>query len=245
MISKALVRELRRVAPDVMHVELKLSIARPLKFTAGQYIDLLLPNGERRSYSLANLASVEGDIDLDLHIRHLPGGVFTDPLFSTLKTRTLLDYEGPLGSLFLREDSNRPIVLVASGTGYAPIRSIIETALARGIDRPMQLYWGCRSKQDLYALDEPMKWSTKHRNFSFVPVLSEPSPEDKWEGRVGFVHRAVMQDHPDLSAHVVFACGVPVMVDAARSEFSGTCGLPPDQFFADAFITQADVAAAQ
>ena len=161
-----------------------------------------------------------------------------------MKEREILRMEGPLGSFFLREDSAKPIVLVASGTGFAPIKSMLEYAFRKEMDRPMTLYWGCRKKHDLYMLDLPEQWARDRPNFSFIPVLSEPSDTCAWLGRTGFVHRAVMADFPDLSGHQVYACGVPVMVDAARADFTSNRGLPPEEFFADSFTTAADIAAA-
>jgi CDP-4-dehydro-6-deoxyglucose reductase len=172
---------------------------------------------------------------LEIHVRHTPGGVFTDHVFSNLKVRDLLRFEGPLGSFYLREDSSKPVVMVASGTGFAPIKAIAQLALEKKISRPITLYWGARLKRDLYQLDIAQAWP----HLKFVPVLSD----EQWEGRMGFVHRAVMEDFPDMSGVQVYACGAPVMVDAARADFSAKCGLPADEFYADSFLTEADKAA--
>ena len=171
-----------------------------------------------------------------------PGGAFTDRVFSTLKVRDLLRFEGPLGTFYLREDSDKPIVMVASGTGFAPIKAMCEAAIQKGIKRPIALYWGCWTRRDMYMLGVPEPW--QHSNLKFIPVLSNPTPECAWTGRTGFVHRAVMEDFPDLSGVQVYACGAPVMVEAARADFSAKCALPPEEFFADAFLTEADKAAA-
>ncbi|HXL76122.1 MAG TPA: CDP-6-deoxy-delta-3,4-glucoseen reductase, partial [Burkholderiales bacterium] len=153
-----------------------------------------------------------------------------------------LRFEGPLGTFFVREESDKPIVMLASGTGFAPIKAMCESALQRGLKRQMTLYWGCRAKRDLYMLDVPRGW--KADNFRFVPVLSDPTPECQWTERSGFVHRAVMRDFPDLSGVQVYACGAPVMVDAARRDFVAQCSLPAEEFFADSFLTEADKAPA-
>jgi CDP-4-dehydro-6-deoxyglucose reductase len=153
--------------------------------------------------------------------------------------RDLLRFEGPLGSFYLREDSAKPIVMVASGTGFAPIKAICEYAAEKKITRPMTLYWGARLQRDLYLLELARSWADIGTHFTFVPVLSD----EKWAGRTGFVHRAVMEDFPDLSGHQVYACGAPVMVDAARADFSAKCGLPADEFYADSFLTEAEKAA--
>ena len=235
------VQKLDKVADDVVIVQLKLPANERLQFLAGQYIDFLLKGGERRSFSMAN--PPHADELIELHIRHVPGGSFTDHVFGKMKERDILRLEGPLGSFFLREDSSKPIVLVASGTGFAPIKSIIESAFHRKVERPMVLYWGGRRPKDLYLNALAQKWALEHRQFRYVPVASEARPEDAWSGRSGFVHRAVMQDFPDLSGYQVYACGVPAMIDAARKDFITQCQLPEDEFYADSFTTAADLAA--
>ena len=232
------IEKLDKPAPDVAVLGLRLPMNENFRFLAGQYVDILLKDAKRRSYSIANAPRPEGVTYLELHVRHTPGGLFTDRVFSTLKAREILRFEGPLGTFYLREDSEKPIVMVASGTGFAPLKAMCEAAFEKGLTRPITLYWGCRAKRDLYMLDVPAAWS--HPGFKFVPVLSDPTPECQWTGRTGFVHRAVMQDHPDLSGVQVYACGAPVMVDAARADFSSQCGLPAEEFFADSFLTEAD-----
>jgi CDP-4-dehydro-6-deoxyglucose reductase len=236
----ARVERLERAAPDVALLGLKLPANEQFKFVAGQYIDLLLKDNKRRSYSIANPPRADGVNALELHIRHTPGGLFTEQVFGGLKLRDLLRFEGPLGTFYLREESDKPIVLLASGTGFAPIKAICEYAFEKKIARPMTLYWGCRARRDLYMLDLPMSWQAP--NFKFVPVLSDPTAECAWTGCTGFVHRAVMADFPDLSGHQVYACGAPVMVESARKDFSERCGLPADEFYADSFLTAADLA---
>jgi CDP-4-dehydro-6-deoxyglucose reductase len=236
------VQKIERLADDVMVLYLRLPANERLQFLAGQYIEFLLKDGSRRSFSMGN--APHDDELLQLHVRHVAGGQFTDHVFGKMKERDILRLEGPLGTFFLREDSAKPIVLVASGTGFAPIKSIIEHALHKGVTRPMALYWGGRRPKDLYMHPLPLRWSSEHaQSFRYVPVISDPLPEDAWTGRTGFVHRAVMQDFPDLSGHQVYACGVPVMVDAAKRDFTQQCELPEEEFFADSFTTQADLAA--
>jgi CDP-4-dehydro-6-deoxyglucose reductase len=236
------VQKMERLVDDVMVLHLKLPASERLQFLAGQYIEFLLKGGSRRSFSMGN--APHDDELIQLHVRRVAGGQFTDHVFGKMKERDILRFEGPLGTFFLREDSAKPIVFVASGTGFAPIKSIIEHALKKGVTRPMVLYWGGRRPKDLYMNDLPLRWAAEHgQDFRYVPVISEALPEDNWTGRTGFVHRAVMEDFPDLSAHQVYACGVPVMVDAARSDFMRECKLPVEEFFADSFTTQADLAA--
>ncbi len=235
------VQKLERLADDVMAIFLKLPANERLHFLAGQFIEFLLKGGARRSFSMAN--SPQEDELLQLHVRHVAGGQFTDHVFGKMKERDILRFEGPLGTFFLREESDKPMVLVASGTGFAPIKSLVENAFHKGVTRPMVLYWGGRRPKDLYMNDLPLNWAAEHaQQFRYVPVISDGLPEDAWTGRTGFVHRAVMQDFPDLSAHQVYACGVPIMVDSARRDFTQQCGLPEDEFYADSFTTQADMA---
>jgi CDP-4-dehydro-6-deoxyglucose reductase, E3 len=234
------IQKLERLTDDVMVLALKLPANERLQFLAGQYLEFLLKDGSRRSFSMGN--APHDDEFLQLHVRHVAGGQFTDHVFSRMKERDILRFEGPLGTFFLREDSDKPVVLVASGTGFAPIKSILEHAFKKGVARPMVLYWGGRRPKDLYMNDLPVKWAAENANFKYVPVVSEALPEDAWSGRTGFVHRAVMEDFPDLSAHQVYACGVPIMVDSARKDFVQQCRLPELEFYADSFTTQADLA---
>jgi len=233
------VQKMERVAEDVIILGLKLPANERLQFLAGQYLEFLLKDGTRRSFSMGN--APHDDELLQLHVRHVAGGQFTDHVFGKMKERDILRFEGPQGTFFLREDSTKPIVFVASGTGFAPIKSIIEHAIHKGIARPMTLYWGGRRPKDLYMNALAEGWAAQGR-ITYVPVISDALPEDHWTGRTGFVHRAVIQDFPDLSALQVYACGVPIMVDSARRDLVQQCRLPEDEFFADSFTTQADLA---
>ncbi len=236
----ARVQKLERVADDAMIVYLKLPANERLMFLPGQYIDILLKDGTRRSFSMAN--PPHDDEFVQLHVRHVPGGAFTDHVFRTMKERDILRFEGPFGTFFLRDESDKPIVLVASGTGFAPIKALIEAAFTKDLARPMRLYWGARRPKDLYLNGLAERWVAEHAGFSYVPVVSDGLPEDRWQGRTGFVHRAVMEDLSDLSGHQVYACGVPIMVDSARRDFIQKCRLPENEFFADSFTTAADKA---
>ena len=229
-----------RPAPDVALLRLQLPANQRFQFHAGQYIEFILRDGVRRSYSMANAPSRLGSPPaIELHIRHMPGGLFTDQVFTTLKEKDILRMEGPFGSFLLRE-STKPIVFLASGTGLAPVKALVEQLRDTANARPVWLYWGCRSRRDLYlhtwALEAAALWPQLH----YVPVLSEPLLADAWRGRTGFVHQALMADWPDLSGHEVYACGAPAMVDAAQRDLVVHCGLPADAFFADAFTSEAD-----
>ncbi len=233
---------LDRVAPDVVVVKLGMPANEPVVFRPGQYLEVQGPGALRRNYSMANLCSAEGVRQIELHLRHLPGGLFTDHVFSKTKLRDMWRVNVPLGNFSLQERSEKPMVMVASGTGFAPIKSLIEHTLHKGLTRPITLYWGGRRKADLYMLELAQRWATDQAHITFVPVLSEPGNDCQWAGRTGFVHQAVLDDHPDLSGHQVYACGAPIVVDSARRDFTALRGLPADEFFADAFITEAEKA---
>ncbi|WP_116600755.1 CDP-6-deoxy-delta-3,4-glucoseen reductase [Cupriavidus alkaliphilus] len=239
------VTSLERLADDVIAIKLQLPATERMQYLAGQYVEFLLRDGKRRSYSIATPPHEDGPIEL--HIRHMPGGAFTDYVFGAkegqpaMKERDILRFEGPLGSFFLREESEAPIILLASGTGFAPIKAIVEHAAYTGIQRPMTLYWGGRRPKDLYMHALAEQWARDLPNFQYVPVVSDALPEDNWQGRTGFVHQAVIADFPDLSGHEVYACGAPVMINAARGDFTRQCKLHEDAFFADSFTSEADL----
>ena len=227
------VQKMARLAPDVMLLLLKLPANERLQFLAGQYIDILLKDGRRRSFSIAN--APEADECLELHVRRVQGGHFTAHVFETMKERDILRLEGPHGDFFLREESPKPVILLAGGTGFAPIKSLVEHALHHESSRTMALYWGARDRAGLYLNPLAESWAASRPGIKYVPVLSEPQAGDGWRGRSGLAHRAVMADFPDLSGHQVYACGAPAMIDAARRDFIGACGLKEEDFFADAF----------
>jgi len=225
------VQKMEKLAPDVMVLSLKLPANERLQFLAGQYIDILQKDEKPRSFSLAN--APHDDELLELHIRNITGGAFTHHVFEIMKEKDILRFKGPLGTFFLREDTEKPIIFVASGTGFAPIKAIIEHALYIGIKRPMHFYWGARSLTDLYLLEKARQWEAN--GIKFTPVLSDALPEDKWQGRTGFVHQAVLDDYADLSTYEVYTCGNPVMVEAAHNDFTTQRKLPNEAFFSDAF----------
>lgn len=239
------VTSIERPTADVALLKLQLPATESFRFYAGQYVEIILKDGKRRSYSMAN--PPHDAAALELHIRHLPGGLFTDHVFGAgatqMKEREILRVEGPFGSFFLRDDSDLPIVMLASGTGFAPIKAIIEHMAHQNIQRPVTLYWGGRRQSDLYMSELAQHWAKTLPNFKFIPVVSDALPEDGWTGRTGFVHRAVMEDFPSLMGHQVYACGAPIVVESARREFVTQCALPDEAFFADAFTSEADIAA--
>jgi CDP-4-dehydro-6-deoxyglucose reductase len=219
------VHELRKVADDVMVLRLKLPSNERLQFVAGQYIEFLLPEGKRRAFSMAN--APHEDEMIELHLRHIPGGNFTDTVFTTMKVKDILRFEGPFGTFHLREESKKPMIMVAGGTGFAPIKALIEHAIHSHIARPIHFYWGAKNRAELYMPELPRQWAATHANITYVPVLSEAAAEDAWNGRTGFVHQAVLEDVADLSGYQAYVCGAPVMVEAAQRDFMAR-GLPGD-----------------
>ncbi|BEI35913.1 CDP-6-deoxy-delta-3,4-glucoseen reductase [Polynucleobacter sp. HIN6] len=233
---------------DVVILQLQLPASERFQFLAGQYLEFLLKDNKRRAYSIASAPHQEGPIEL--HIRHLPGGLFTDPLFGqgadgkAIKEKDILRFEGPQGSFFLREDTQKPIIFLASGTGFAPIKSILLHMREKKIDREVYFYWGGRRPKDLYMDTLCQEFASTLPRFHYIPVISDALPEDHWTGRTGFVHRAVMADFPDLSAFQVYACGAPIVIQSAQTDFVKQCGLPEDEFYADSFTSEADLACA-
>ena len=221
---------------EVVALWLKCPPTEHLHFFAGQYIDILLKDGRYRSFSIANAPSEEPIIEL--HVRHIDGGDFTGYVYYDMLEKEILRIHGPLGSFYLREDSERPIIFMAGGTGFAPIKGIIEYAIAKGLQTPMHLYWGVRSQRDLYHHDLATQWAEEHTNIHYVPVLSDADPDEQWSGRSGFVHESIMEDFPDLSEFDVYAGGSPAMVYAGRDAF-GEIGLDISRYYSDAFEFQA------
>lgn len=221
------VERMERLTADVMALYLKLPTNERLQFLSGQYIDILQKEGKPRSFSLAN--APHADELLELHVRNIAGGEFTHHVFNGMKPRDILRIKGPLGKFFLHEDNPKPIVFVASGTGFAPVKAIIEHALHIGFKREMHFYWGVRKQSDFYMLDKAHDWEAQ--GIKFTPVVSE----ENWDGRMGFVHQAVLDDFNDLSGYAVYACGAPVVVEAAHREFTTQRGLTNDSFYSDVF----------
>jgi NAD(P)H-flavin reductase/ferredoxin len=233
----AKVYRLQRPSDDVAILNLRFPAGIRAKFEAGQYLRVTMPNGDTRNFSMANPPH-ESD-GVQLHIRHIPGGAFSEQVLATLKQGDTLEIELPFGDFYLRDETGAGLILLASGTGFAPIKSIVENLIKRGSTRDTRLYWGGRRPTDLYLSDIAEKWAKRAPWFTFVPVLSEPF--EGWEGRRGLVHRSVLEDIPDLSAWQVYACGNPMMIKRARQDFGDLAKLPADQFFADPFVPSGNV----
>ena len=226
------VAQKRQLAHDVIGLELMLPASERLQYLPGQYVDVLLRDGRRRAFSLAN--APREDDRLELQIRHVPGGTFSEYVFHHLKERALLRLRGPLGSFYLRKKDHQPVILMAGGTGFAPVKAIVEGALAGGFPGKIHLYWGVRARRDLYMHDLASAWAAGHDGLAYTPVLSEPLAEDQWSGRRGFVHDAVLEDFADLSPFTVYVSGPPIMVRAGREKFIAR-GLDPARFHSDSF----------
>lgn len=237
-LYEARVARLEHLTHDVMLLELALEGGQRMAFEAGQYLNIVLEEGGqtlRRSYSFTVPSGSTGRIAL--HVRLVPGGRFTPRVFESMRVGERLRLEGPLGGFILREPSDKPLIFVAGATGFAPVKSLLEQAFALGVTRPLYLYWGVRRRRDFYLLELPERWAAAHANFHFVPVLSEPAPQDAWSGRTGLVHEAILADFADLSGCAVYACGSVRMVEAARPAFVRQ-GLAEEFCFSDAFTPQ-------
>lgn len=228
--SGARVVEVNRPSADVAIVTLQV-VQPEFSFEAGQYAEVVMRDGTRRCYSMANAPDGQGRVEW--HVRRIEGGRFSAHVYDKLKARDLLRIEGPFGTFKLRA-GDAPVVLLASGTGYAPIAALLATHGDELARRGAVLYWGGRRSEDLYGVSSVSEWEAAHPGVRIVPVLSEPA--EPWAGRRGLVHQAVLDDLPDLSAHEVYACGNPLMIDAARASFTAEARLPTDNFFADAFL---------
>ena len=220
----------------------------PLQFHAGQYIDIVLANGQRRSYSLA---TAPHQIDtaqprVELHIRHMPGGTFTDHVFAAMKEKEILRIEGPLGGFYLHPaaQDNSPLLFLASGTGFAPVKAMLEVLAQQGSTRPTTLYWGVRRPHDLYMHQWMLDYVAAHPHVRYVPVISDALPEDVWSGCRGLAMQTMLDENPDMRASQLYSCGTPAMVQAAHALSMEKCGLLAEAFFADAFTSQKDKAAA-
>jgi CDP-4-dehydro-6-deoxyglucose reductase len=226
------VEKLEHLAHDVIRIFLRLPATERLQFLAGQYIEVLIKGHEPRAFSIAN--APYDDEFVELHIRYVKGGLFTDQVFHHMQEKTMLRIRGPLGTFFLREDSERPVILIGGGTGFAPLKGMLEHAFETGIRRPLHLFRGVRARRDLYLGELPGHWVGQHDNFRYTPVLSEPLPADEWPGQQGLVIDSVIREYPDLSGHDVYMSGPPVMVEAGHRLFRQH-GLVESRFFSDAF----------
>ena len=226
------VMHMEQLSHDVMGLWLKLPSTERLQFLAGQYIDILMKDGKERSFSLAN--APHDDEFLQLQIRYYDGGIFSEIVFKEMQEKALLRIKGPFGNFFLREDSERHSIFIAGGTGFAPVKGIIEHLIAKGDKRRVSLYWGVRAKRDLYMAELARSWAEEHDHIEYIPVLSEPMEEDNWKGKTGFVHEAILEDIKDFSDIDVYASGPPIMVQSVHKSFT-ELGLLEERLYSDAF----------
>ncbi len=232
------VHDMQLLAADVMQLQINLPKTQSFEYLAGQYIDIILRDGRRRSFSIANAPG--GDSPLELHVRKIDGGRFTEQVFESMKSGDLLRFEGPLGTFYLRENSPSDLIFVAGGTGFAPIKAIIEQAMLDNAlaQRQVYLYWGVRSLQDLYLHEVAQRFASVNDSLTFIPVLSEPEGND-WTGATGFVHAQVLNDFSSLDNFEVYASGPPAMINAAREQFSAA-RMRADCFYFDSFEYSVD-----
>ena len=226
------VQKLEHLAHDVVRIYLKVPASERMQFLAGQYIEVLIKDHEPRAFSIAN--APHDDEFIELHIRFVKGGLFTDQVFHGMQEKAMLRIRGPLGTFFLREDSDRPAILIGGGTGFAPLKGILEHAFEVGITRPLHLFWGVRAARDLYMDALPKQWVNEYEHFSYTPVLSEPGGKDHWIGETGFITDTVIKHYPDLSGHEVYMSGPPIMVETGHKLFTQH-GMDETRFFSDAF----------
>jgi len=228
------VREKTLLCDDVVRLYLSLPSTQTFEFLPGQYINILLKDGKERSFSIANTPAQAKEQGLELHIRIVPGGHYSPRVKESLQVKDILRIQGPFGTYFLRKDEKQPIIMIAGGTGYAPIKGLIEDALESKLETPIRLYWGARTEADLYLNEQAEHWADTIKDFKYIPVLSDATEGNDWTGRTGFVHDAIAEDFADASGHSVYASGPPVMIDALRDVFNKN-GLNPDFFYSDAF----------
>ncbi|MEO7200200.1 MAG: CDP-6-deoxy-delta-3,4-glucoseen reductase [Dokdonella sp.] len=224
------------LSEDVVRLTLLTVRGERMRRLPGQYLDVLLDDGKRRAFSIANAPHTGNE--LELHVRHVAGGGFTSFAFNELQHGAILRVEGPLGTFVPREDSERPILMMAGGTGFAPVKALIEHFLHLGSRRSISLYWGARAARDLYLSGLPQRWADQHPNFHFIPVLSDS--EHAGGMRCGLVHEALLEDHPDLSGFDIYMSGPPSMIDAGRRSFV-QAGLPEDHLYYDSFDYAPDI----
>ena len=227
------VAKLEKLADDVMQLNLALPKTQEFNFIAGQYIDIILKDGQRRSFSIANQPEISKEEGLELHVRLVADGHFTPRVFESMKARDLLRLEGPFGTYFMQSEVETPIIMIAGGTGFAPIKGLIEHAMAKDSYYNIHLFWGARDEQDLYLHDLALNWRQKFPNFRYTPVLSE-STSDSWEGATGWVHEAVANVYSSVSNYDVYASGPPIMIDAVRDSLTQN-GMQIERFHFDSF----------
>ena len=234
------IAKMEKLADDVMRVFLQLPRTQTFNFLPGQYIDLIMKDGARRSFSIANLPDESREEGIELHIRRVPGGRFTPKLFDVLRERDLLRLEGPFGGYVWQSADDAPVLMIAGGTGFSPVKGLIGLALQNNPRQRMHLFWGARDEQDLYLHELAQTWADAHENFDYTPVLSSlpPARAAQWQGARGWVHDAVLEAHSKFDEFDVYASGPPVMIDALRSRL-GEKGMRESRFFFDSF-TYAD-----
>ena len=227
------------LAPEIMRIKIKLPNAQRLQFLAGQYLEILLPDGKRRAFSIASPPQCEDEIEL--HIRHVDGGGFTGWIFDEMKERDILRLEAPLGTFFIRNDKlERPMILMGGGTGFAPLKSMLEDLLSHQDKRPVHLFWGAGNRDELYMHETAQKWAEENEHIQYSTALLKDSDADTTGSFNGFAHEAVLQKHADLSNFDIYMSGPPAMIDASRIAFLQN-GAEKRRIFFDSFEFGLDV----
>ncbi|MBB3226147.1 CDP-4-dehydro-6-deoxyglucose reductase [Luteibacter sp. Sphag1AF] len=235
------VSERRMLAPDVVGVWLVPVDGTRVNWLPGQYLDVILEDGKHRPFSIAGCPRADGAIEL--HVRHVAGGGFTSWVYESLKVGDRLTIEAPLGTFVPREDSERPILMMAGGTGFAPVKALVEHFLALGTRRPIDIYWGARTAADIYLRDMATQWATDMPTLRFIPVISDAQEAAASGMREGLVHEALLEDHPDLTDFDVYMSGPPAMISAGKGLFLDA-NLPEERLYFDSFDYAPDVLSA-
>lgn len=231
----AKVKQIEHLTDDVVKLILQLPAVEPFNFKAGQWVYFVLKDGKKRAFSIANSPNEQNE--LELQIRHAIGGVFTDFVFDSLTTGLLLQIEGPHGTFYFQQD-DQPILLVAGGTGFAPIKGIFEEISQLEQQPPVHIFWGSRARKDLYQNELVERW-VKEFGIQYTPVLSDPEDGDNWDGESGFVHQSVIKAFPDLSKHAVYMAGPPQMIESCKEAFT-RAGLHQEKLYYDSFEYSSD-----
>lgn len=230
--ARARIAELAEIAPDILHLDVVLAAGAAPAFLAGQHMNVLLDDGVARSVSMASAPDAGR---LDFYIRRIAGGAFTDRALSRLRPGDWLDVELPLGSFCYRARDDRPLLMAATGTGIAPIKSILDSLMDDAFVPPVTLYWGMRSENALFLDPHVQRWTERLAEFDYRPVLSAPAPD--WPGRRGHVQNAILADLPDLSDYAIYLCGSPRMIAEAKPVFLAQ-GASPAHLYAEGFTFQ-------
>lgn len=229
-----------QLTEDVLQLILSPIDQQPLAFRPGQFIEVLLAGGAKRCYSIANAGVINSQSPnvifsnaIELHIKKHAQGLFSDITCAGLSLGDHLEVNMPLGNFYWRKEINKPIVLAATGTGLAPMQGIIQEILQHKPTQEIHLYWGCRAEQDLYQHTTLLQLKHHHNNFHYTPVLSQADAH--WQGKTGYLHQAIVEQHPKLSDFAIYLAGSEIMIKRTKQVLLAF-GLNPEQLFCDLFL---------